>query len=382
MKLTKGKISKLYNKKKQSLKKIKQKKITKKTQTFRKYKKLNLARKSIKNINYNKIGGVNEAENDYITFYGKTIEPEIYALNLQTGIMNIFSQNSINTNNTNNKNSNITSNNKDKINIFGKIVPPEIYDVDKSSGIITLAPITPESTTKKSSWFPSFSSSKSSSQVVPVTNHSDNVHSSSDNFHSSSGYSGSSSGYSHSKSYNKQSKIIPSVINDNLNPKVSSEVQTQQKKSVPQKPSESSEESSKELPKLTEDEQKQKDAVEAMDKIAKFVYKYYLKNQETSIQDPIDALQKASTRISDNIQKINSNKDASQSLATASQSLASISSPKPSAPPLPPPSAPPVPRPSAPPLPPPSAPPLPSSQGQQPLTTGKPAVVQGSVQVI
>jgi len=51
MKLTKGKINKLYKKKKQSLKKIKNKNKNKsKHHTFRKHKKINLARKSLKNI--------------------------------------------------------------------------------------------------------------------------------------------------------------------------------------------------------------------------------------------------------------------------------------------------------------------------------------------
>ena len=49
MKLTKGKINKLYKKKKQSLKKIKNKNKNKsKRHTFRKHKKMNLARKSLK----------------------------------------------------------------------------------------------------------------------------------------------------------------------------------------------------------------------------------------------------------------------------------------------------------------------------------------------
>jgi hypothetical protein len=53
MKLTKGKINKLYKKKKQSLKKIKHKNKIKnksKRHTFRKHKKLNLARKSLKKL--------------------------------------------------------------------------------------------------------------------------------------------------------------------------------------------------------------------------------------------------------------------------------------------------------------------------------------------
>ena len=70
MKLTKGKISKLYNKKKQSLKKEKQRKITKKGQTFRKYKRMNLAKKTLKNFNYNKVGGIGEGEGT-LKIYGQ-----------------------------------------------------------------------------------------------------------------------------------------------------------------------------------------------------------------------------------------------------------------------------------------------------------------------
>jgi hypothetical protein len=70
MKLTKGKISKLYNKKKQSLKKEKQRKITKKGQTFRKYKRMNLAKKTLKNFNYNKVGGEGEGQGT-LKIYGQ-----------------------------------------------------------------------------------------------------------------------------------------------------------------------------------------------------------------------------------------------------------------------------------------------------------------------
>ena len=60
MKLTKGKISKLYNKKRQSLKKHKKIKSSYKKRTFRNKRKVNLARKSLKKINYR--GG--EGENN------------------------------------------------------------------------------------------------------------------------------------------------------------------------------------------------------------------------------------------------------------------------------------------------------------------------------
>ena len=58
MKLTKGKISKLYNQKKQSLKKkVNKKKSSSKSRTFRKKRRINLARKSLKRFNYKKYKG-------------------------------------------------------------------------------------------------------------------------------------------------------------------------------------------------------------------------------------------------------------------------------------------------------------------------------------
>lgn len=57
MKLTKGKISKLYNKKKQSLKKAKKRKLSHKRRTFRNKRKVNLARKTLKRFNYKKYKG-------------------------------------------------------------------------------------------------------------------------------------------------------------------------------------------------------------------------------------------------------------------------------------------------------------------------------------
>ena len=57
MKLTKGKITKLYNKKRQSFKKPKGKKLSNKRRTFRNKKHLNLARKTLKRHNYKKRGG-------------------------------------------------------------------------------------------------------------------------------------------------------------------------------------------------------------------------------------------------------------------------------------------------------------------------------------
>jgi hypothetical protein len=57
MKLTKGKISKLYNKKKQSLKKNKNKKSSSRNNTFRKKRNIHLARKSLKRFHYKKQRG-------------------------------------------------------------------------------------------------------------------------------------------------------------------------------------------------------------------------------------------------------------------------------------------------------------------------------------
>jgi len=65
MNLTKGKISKLYSKKKQSLKRNKNKRgHSGKSKTFRKNKMVNLARKSLKRLHFkeNKGGGVNDNE--------------------------------------------------------------------------------------------------------------------------------------------------------------------------------------------------------------------------------------------------------------------------------------------------------------------------------
>jgi len=62
MKLTKGKIAKLYKKNKQSFNKINKKKTYSKSKTFRKNKKLNLHKKTLKKI-YKKIGG-DEASGD------------------------------------------------------------------------------------------------------------------------------------------------------------------------------------------------------------------------------------------------------------------------------------------------------------------------------
>ena len=61
MKLTKGKISKLYNKKRQSFKKPKRRQLSNKRRTFRK-RYLNLARKTLKRHHYKKRRG--GADND------------------------------------------------------------------------------------------------------------------------------------------------------------------------------------------------------------------------------------------------------------------------------------------------------------------------------
>ena len=64
MKLTKGKISKLYNKKKQSFKKIKKRKGSTKSKTFRRKRQVNLATKSLKSFNYKKLIGGDPLEGD------------------------------------------------------------------------------------------------------------------------------------------------------------------------------------------------------------------------------------------------------------------------------------------------------------------------------
>ena len=63
MKLTKGKISKLYNIKKQTIKRLRKPKISYKKRTFRNKKNFNLARKTIKNFNFNKYKGGNNENN-------------------------------------------------------------------------------------------------------------------------------------------------------------------------------------------------------------------------------------------------------------------------------------------------------------------------------
>ena len=66
MKLTKGKISKLYNKKKQSFKKkVNKKKVSNRNKTFRKKRNIHLARKSLKRFHYKKQrGGVKDGEEE------------------------------------------------------------------------------------------------------------------------------------------------------------------------------------------------------------------------------------------------------------------------------------------------------------------------------
>ena len=66
MKLTKGKISKLYSKKKQSLKrKVNKKRGSSRNKTFRKKRNIHLARKSLKRFHYKKQrGGVKDGEEE------------------------------------------------------------------------------------------------------------------------------------------------------------------------------------------------------------------------------------------------------------------------------------------------------------------------------
>jgi hypothetical protein len=69
MKLTKGKISKLYNKKRQTLKKHKRLNPSYKKRTFRNKRKVNLARKSLKRFNYKKYKGGKEDGDDNKKLY-------------------------------------------------------------------------------------------------------------------------------------------------------------------------------------------------------------------------------------------------------------------------------------------------------------------------
>ena len=77
MKLTKGKISKLYNKKKQSLKKKKlnSKNNSRKNKTFRRKRAMNLANRSLKNLHYKKRGG--KPENAKATKNNSTTHPKV-----------------------------------------------------------------------------------------------------------------------------------------------------------------------------------------------------------------------------------------------------------------------------------------------------------------
>jgi len=81
MKLTKGKIRKLYNKRNQTLKKYKNKKTSYEKKTFRNKKQLNLARKTLKRIAYEKPrGGANEVvpkdkSKGFFSFLGRKAKP-------------------------------------------------------------------------------------------------------------------------------------------------------------------------------------------------------------------------------------------------------------------------------------------------------------------
>ena len=81
MKLTKGKIRKLYNKRNQTLKKYKNKKTSYEKKTFRNKKQLNLARKTLKRFAYEKPrGGANEVapkdkSKGFFSFLGRKAKP-------------------------------------------------------------------------------------------------------------------------------------------------------------------------------------------------------------------------------------------------------------------------------------------------------------------
>ena len=82
MKLTKGKIRKLYNKRNQTLKKYKNKKTSYEKKTFRNKKQLNLARKTLKRFAYEKPrGGANEVapkdkSKGFFSFLGRKAKPK------------------------------------------------------------------------------------------------------------------------------------------------------------------------------------------------------------------------------------------------------------------------------------------------------------------
>ena len=77
MNLTKGKISKLYDKKRQTLKRKRAKKCCKK-KTFRNKRKVNLARKTLKKIHYKKQkGGEEDPKNDDMPFSSTLETPDV-----------------------------------------------------------------------------------------------------------------------------------------------------------------------------------------------------------------------------------------------------------------------------------------------------------------
>ena len=77
MKLTKGKISKLYNKNKQTLKKkANKRKTSNKSKTFRRKQKVNLARKSLKRFHYKKQKGGDDIPPKEITPNADTVSNE------------------------------------------------------------------------------------------------------------------------------------------------------------------------------------------------------------------------------------------------------------------------------------------------------------------
>jgi hypothetical protein len=87
MKLTKGKISKLFNKKKQSIKRIKKHKQHYNKKTFRNKKIVNLARKSLKNLHYKKYKGGGDPKD------GKSVSTAQTPIIDTTPIINTANQN-------------------------------------------------------------------------------------------------------------------------------------------------------------------------------------------------------------------------------------------------------------------------------------------------
>ena len=79
MKLTKGKISKLYNKNNQSLKKNIKKNILSESKTFRRKQNVNLDRKSLKRVSKKYVGGLYQAETTHQQVIPSNLQQEVHS---------------------------------------------------------------------------------------------------------------------------------------------------------------------------------------------------------------------------------------------------------------------------------------------------------------